>query len=105
VHYGDRPVDDAMQRAVVLFISAFVSIWLILTLLLTATGIDLLSALSGALTCLTNVGPGLGELIGTAGNFSAVPDTAKWLLSVAMLLGRLEILAVLVVFTPVFWRR
>lgn len=105
VHYGDRPVDDAMQRAVVLFISAFLSIWLILTLLLTATGIDLLSALSGALTCLTNVGPGLGEMIGPAGNFSAVPDAAKWLLALAMLLGRLEILAVLVIFTPVFWRR
>ncbi|MCO5147601.1 MAG: TrkH family potassium uptake protein [Aquamicrobium sp.] len=105
VHYGDRPVDDAMQRAVVLFISAFLSIWLILTLLLTATGIDILTALSGALTCLTNVGPGLGEMIGPAGNFSAVPDAAKWLLALAMLLGRLEILAVLVVFTPVFWRR
>ena len=105
VHYGDRPVGDAMQRAVVLFISAFVTIWLILTLLLTATGLDLVTALSGALTCLTNVGPGLGEVIGPAGNFSAVPDTAKWLLSLAMLLGRLEILAVLVIFTPVFWRR
>ena len=105
VHYGDRPVDDAMQRAVVLFISAFVVIWLILTLLLTATGLDILTALSGALTCLTNVGPGLGGGIGPAGNFSPVPDTAKWLLSVGMLLGRLEILAVLVVFSPLFWRR
>ena len=105
VHYGDRPVDDAMQRAVVLFISALVTIWMILTLALTATGLDILTALSGALTCLTNVGPGLGDVIGPAGNFSAVPDAAKWLLSVAMLLGRLEILAVLVIFTPLFWRR
>src|SRR5690606_34268951 len=61
VRYGGRPVDDTMQRAVVLFISAFVVLWLILTLLLTATGLDILTALSGALTCLTNVGPGLGE--------------------------------------------
>jgi trk system potassium uptake protein TrkH len=105
VHYGDRPVDDAMQRAVVLFISAFVTIWMILTLALAATGLDILTAFSGALTCLTNVGPGLGDVIGPAGNFSAVPDAAKWLLSVAMLLGRLEILAVLVLFTPLFWRR
>jgi trk system potassium uptake protein TrkH len=105
VHYGDRPVDDAMQRAVVLFISAFVTIWMILTLCLTATGLDILTALSGALTSLTNVGPGLGHVIGPAGNFSAVPEAAKWLLCLAMLLGRLEILAVLVIFTPLFWRR
>jgi trk system potassium uptake protein TrkH len=78
---------------------------MILTLALAATGLDILTAFSGALTCLTNVGPGLGDVIGPAGNFSAVPDAAKWLLSVAMLLGRLEILAVLVLFTPLFWRR
>jgi trk system potassium uptake protein TrkH len=105
VRYGDRPVDDAMQRAVVLFISSFVVIWLIITMLLAATGLDLVTALSGALTCLTNVGPGLGDVIGPAGNFSTLPDAAKWILALAMLLGRLEILAVLVIFTPVFWGR
>jgi trk system potassium uptake protein TrkH len=78
---------------------------MILTLCLTATGLDILTALSGALTSLTNVGPGLGHVIGPAGNFSAVPEAAKWLLCLAMLLGRLEILAVLVIFTPLFWRR
>lgn len=105
VRYGDRPVDATLQRAVVLFISAFMVIWLITTILLAATGLDLLSAMSGALTALTNVGPGLGDMIGPAGNFSAVPDAAKWILSLAMLLGRLEILAVLIIFTPVFWSR
>lgn len=105
VRYGDRPIDDSVQYAIVLFISAFVCIWLLLTVLLAATGLDILTALSGALTCLANVGPGIGELIGPAGNFSAVPDMAKWLLALAMLLGRLEILAVLVVLSPTFWRR
>lgn len=105
VRYGDRLVDETVQHAVVLFISAFVTIWLMLTVLLAATGLDILTALSGALTCLANVGPGIGELIGPAGNFSAVPDMAKWLLALAMLLGRLEILAVLVVLSPTFWRR
>lgn len=105
VRYGDRPVDEAMQRAVVLFISAFLVIWLITTILLAATGLDLVTAMSGALTALTNVGPGLGDTIGPAGNFSSVPDIAKWILSLAMLLGRLEILAVLVIFTPIFWSR
>ncbi len=105
VRYGDRVVDETMQRAVVLFMSAFLVIWLITTVLLAATGLDVLSATTGALTSLTNVGPGLGDMIGPAGNFSAVPDAAKWIMSGAMLLGRLEILAVLVIFTPVFWRR
>ncbi|WP_312795417.1 TrkH family potassium uptake protein [Tianweitania sp.] len=105
VRYGDRPVEEAMQRAVVLFISAFMMIWLITTILLAATGLDLMTSLSGALGSLTNVGPGLGEAIGPAGNYSGVPDSAKWVLCFAMLLGRLEILAVLVIFTPGFWGR
>ncbi|MNO09910.1 Trk system potassium uptake protein TrkH [compost metagenome] len=53
---------------------------------------------------MCNVGPGLGTIIGPAGNFSSLPDAAKWLLTVGMLLGRLEILTVLVLITPVFWR-
>lgn len=105
VRYGDRPVDETMQRAVVLFISSFLVIWLITIVLLAATGLDFITAMSGALTALTNVGPGLGDTIGPAGNFSSLPDISKWILAVAMLMGRLEILAVLVIFTPVFWRR
>ncbi len=105
VRYGDRPVDADMQRAVVLFISSFFVIWAIMIILLAATGLDLITSMTGALTALTNVGPGLGDIIGPAGNFSTLPDMAKWVLSLAMLLGRLEILAVLVIFTPTFWRR
>jgi trk system potassium uptake protein TrkH len=105
VRYGDRTVPDEMQRAVVLFISSFMVLWAIITMLLGATGLDFITAVTGALTALTNVGPGLGPVIGPVGNFSTVPDTAKWILSAAMLLGRLEILAVLVLFTPTFWGR
>lgn len=63
-------------------------------------GLDWITALSGAATAVCNVGPGLGTIIGPAGNFSALPDAAKWLLTVGMLLGRLEILTVLVLVTP-----
>ncbi|MDN2565981.1 TrkH family potassium uptake protein [Aquibium sp. A9E412] len=105
VRYGDRPVDDDLQRAVVLFMSAFLVIWALLILMLAATGLDLVTAVSGALSALTNVGPGLGPVIGPAGSFAPLPETAKWILSVAMLMGRLELLAVLVIFTPVFWSR
>ncbi len=105
VRYGDRHVSPEIQRAVMLFIAAFVVIWLLATILLTATGLDLVTASTGALTALTNVGPGLGDIIGPAGNFAPLSDIAKWILSLAMLLGRLEILAVLVLLAPSFWQR
>jgi trk system potassium uptake protein TrkH len=59
---------------------------------------------SGAATAIANIGPGLGKIIGPSGNFASLNDTAKWLLTFAMFLGRLELLVVLVVFLPRFWR-
>jgi trk system potassium uptake protein len=105
VRYGDRTVADDMQRAVVLFIASFFVLWGITIVLLGAAGLDFITAVTGSLTSLTNVGPGLGPIIGPVGNFSSLPDAAKWICSAAMLLGRLEILAVLVIFTPTFWGR
>ena len=67
-------------------------------------GLDPITALTGAATAVCNVGPGLGPIIGPAGNFSSLPDSAKWLLSFGMLLGRLEIITVLVLVTRAFWR-
>jgi trk system potassium uptake protein TrkH len=104
VRYGERTVGDDMQRAVVLFIASFFVLWAIITVLLGATGLDLITSVTGSLSSLTNVGPGLGPVIGPLGNFSTLPDAAKWICSVTMLLGRLEILAVIVVFSPTFWR-
>ena len=77
---------------------------LLITVALAAMQLDFVTALSGALTSLTNVGPGLGPIVGPSGNFSSLPDLAKWLLSAGMLFGRLEIFTVLVIFTPAFWR-
>ncbi|EBV3599879.1 TrkH family potassium uptake protein, partial [Salmonella enterica subsp. enterica serovar Virchow] len=104
IRYGERAIDPEMQRSVVLFIASFFVLWGILTVALAATGLDLVTALTGSLTSLTNVGPGLGAIIGPVGNFATLPDAAKWLCSIGMLLGRLEILAVLVLFLPTFWR-
>lgn len=105
VRYGDRTIGDDMQRAVVLFVSSFFVIWACGTVLMAATGLDFLTSLSGSLACLTNVGPGLGDVIGPAGNYSKLNDPALLILSLLMLMGRLELLAVLVVFSPTFWRR
>ena len=68
------------------------------------SGVDFDTALTGASTALMNVGPGLGELIGPAGNFASLSDASKWILSVGMLLGRLEFITLLVLLTPAFWR-
>ena len=76
----------------------------LLVAFLTLTGLDWVTSLTGAATAVCNVGPGLGNIIGPVGNFSTLPDSAKWLLTVGMLLGRLEILTVLVLLFPAFWR-
>ena len=75
-----------------------------LGLALTFLGLDWMTALTGAASTVSGVGPGMGPVIGPSGNFSSLPDAAKWLLCAGMLAGRLEILTVLVLFTPAFWR-
>lgn len=105
VRYQGRQVSAEAIRSVHLFMAAFLLVLLGTTLVLGLTGLDLTTAFTGALTALTNVGPGLGTVIGPAGNFSALEPLAKWALIFAMLAGRLEILAVLVLFSPAFWRR
>jgi trk system potassium uptake protein TrkH len=76
----------------------------ILSWALALTGLDFITSVSGAATALANVGPGLGNQIGPAGNFAGLNDTAKWLLTAGMLVGRLELLAVYAIFTVQFWR-
>lgn len=105
VRYGDRPVEEDLQRAVVLFLAAFLMVWAAIILLLAATGIDLVTAVTSALTAITNVGPALGTMVGPDDSFASFSDVAKFIMAFAMLLGRLEILSVLVIFTPMFWRR
>ena len=75
-----------------------------LTLLMLATGLDVVTAFTAVIGCLNNIGPGMGK-VGPAGNFGSLSDTQIWICSLAMLLGRLELLSVLVLFTPQFWRR
>jgi trk system potassium uptake protein TrkH len=105
VRYGGDKISENMVKSVALFVVAFLGLLLLLTMALGSTGLDLLTAYSGALTALTNVGPGLGDTIGPAGNFSTLPDMSKWILIVGMLLGRLEIMTMLVLFSPTFWNR
>ena len=102
--FNDRPLPEAAAVSVMAFIFLFGLCFVVLAILLGLLGLDYVTAMSGALTAIANVGPGLGEEIGPAGTFSGLPEAAKWLLASAMLLGRLELFTVLVLFAPGFWR-
>lgn len=103
--YNGRRLPDDVPFSVIAFLAIYLTTVGLFTVLLTAMGLDLVTALSAAATAVGNVGPGLGDTIGPAGNFSALPAGAKWVLSFAMLLGRLELFTVLVLLRPEFWRR
>jgi trk system potassium uptake protein TrkH len=104
VYYRGNQVSGNGLKSVTMFMVAFLLTLLAATICLTMTGLEFNTAFSGALTGLCNVGPGWGETIGPTGNFATFNDTAKWIMVATMLLGRLEIMTVLVVLSPVFWR-
>ncbi|MBP8264136.1 MAG: TrkH family potassium uptake protein, partial [Pseudomonas sp.] len=102
--YNNHNLDEEIVRSLITFSFFFAITIGVIALGLALIGLDWVTALTGAATAVCNVGPGLGPIIGPAGNFSTLPDSAKWLLTVGMLLGRLEILTVLVLVTRAFWR-
>ena len=103
-NYNGRIISDEIVASSVAFSFIFLATLAVVASILALLGLDLTTSLSGAATALANVGPGLGDTIGPAGNFQTLPDAAKWVLMVAMLLGRLELLSVFVMFSPHFWR-
>lgn len=105
IRYGGAPVSDDVVASVLTFIFLYLATFLVIGTILNLMGLDLLTAFSSAIACLSNVGPALGPVVGPAANYSALPDPAIWLLSLAMLLGRLEILTLLVIALPRFWMR
>ena len=104
IKYNQSSIDEKFISSIISFIFFYFVIFLVLTALLSLTGLDFVTAISGAATSISNVGPGLGSEIGPNGNFSSLPDVSKWILSLGMILGRLELFAILVLFLPSFWR-
>ena len=102
--YDKNPVDNNFIASIISFIYLYLVIFFIITALLSLTGLDFITSISGAATSISNVGPGLGSVIGPNGNFSSLPDVSKWILAIGMILGRLELFAILVLFLPSFWR-
>ena len=104
IKYDQSAVDEKFIASIISFIYFYIVIFFILTALLSLTGLDFITAISGAATSISNVGPGLGPIIGPNGDFSSLPDLSKWILTVGMILGRLELFAILVLFLPSFWK-
>jgi trk system potassium uptake protein TrkH len=102
--YNGKRLDQDILSSVLAFLFVYAASVIALSVALTAFEIDFLTSFSGAATALGNVGPGIGSIIGPAGNFATLPDGAKLLLAVGMLLGRLELFTVLVLFQAAFWR-
>ena len=102
--FNGQEITSEVASSVMSFFFLFITTFSVLAGALHFIGLDFLTALSGAATAICNVGPALGDMIGPSGNFSELEDSAKWVLSVGMLLGRLELFTVLVLFAPWFWR-
>ena len=102
--YDQNPIDNKFISSVISFIYMYLVIFFVLTALLSLTGLDFVTSISGAATSISNVGPGLGSIIGPNGDFSSLPNISKWILTLGMILGRLELFAILVLFLPSFWR-
>jgi len=102
--FNGRRVSEDVAFSVIAFLCVYMATVGLATVVLTAMNLDFVTSLTSAATALGNVGPGLGEIVGPAGNFSSLPPAAKWVLSITMMLGRLELFTVLVLFRPEFWR-
>ncbi|MGK7652465.1 MULTISPECIES: TrkH family potassium uptake protein [unclassified Roseovarius] len=102
--YDGRPISEDVLSSVMSFFVFFVVTMGLVSVALGMTGLDFTTSVSGAASALANIGPGLGEVIGPAGTYKPLNDTAKWILIAAMLIGRLELLAVYAIFTISFWR-
>ena len=105
ITYSKALIEDKTTLSILALIFLFIASVIFIAAILYSMGLDLLTSLSAAATSIAVVGPGLSSEIGPLGNFSSLPDPAKWILSVAMIIGRLEFLAVLILFMPSFWRR
>ncbi len=104
IKYNNEKISNTFIYSIITFIFLYFFIFFILAAFLSINGLDFITAISGSASAISNVGPGLGDIIGPNGNFSDLPNFSKLSLSLGMLLGRLELFAVLVLFFPSFWK-
>ena len=104
IKYNSEKISNTFINSIITFVFLYFFIFFILATILSLNGSDFITALSGSASAISNVGPGLGDIIGPSGNYSNLPNVSKLSLSLGMLLGRLELFAVLVLFFPSFWK-
>ena len=104
VKLGGAVVPNQIVYSVLAFMSIYGACVIVMTFLLVATGLDLISAFSAVIASINNTGPGLNQ-VGPATTYEALSDFQTWVCTIAMLLGRLELFTLLIIFTPAFWRR
>jgi len=104
IKYNNEKISNSFIYSIITFIFLYFFIFFILATLLSLNGLDFITALSGSASAISNVGPGLGNIIGPNGNYSNLPGFSKLILSLGMLLGRLELFAILILFFPSFWK-
>ncbi len=104
LRYGGKPLPEAVLYSVMSYFFLFFMTFALVAITLSVIGLDPITAWSGAGSAVANVGPGLGDIIGPSGTYQTLPGEAKWVLMLAMIVGRLEIVTALVVLTPAFWR-
>ena len=104
IKYNNEKISNTFIYSIITFVFLYFFIFFILAAILSLNGLDFITSISGSASAISNVGPGLGDMIGPNGNFSDLPDFSKLSLSLGMLLGRLELFAVLVLFFPSFWK-
>lgn len=104
-HYNHQALPKGVASSVMSFFFVYALCFSLLAIGLSFIGLDFLTAMSGAVTSISNVGPGLGEIIGPSGTFEPLPASAKWMMCAGMILGRLELFTVLVLFMPHFWAK
>ena len=103
--FNQKSVAEDTFNSVMSFFFMYILIFILAAALLSFIGLDFLTAISASASAISNVGPGLGEIIGPSGNYSSLPNLAKWILSITMLVGRLEIFTFLVLLSVSFWKR
>jgi len=104
IKYNNEKISNSFVYSIITFVFLYFFIFFILAALLSINGLDFVTSISGSASAISNVGPGLGDIIGPNGNFGNLPSFSKLSLSLGMLLGRLELFAVLVLFFPSFWK-
>ncbi|MEL6947802.1 MAG: potassium transporter TrkG, partial [Pseudomonadota bacterium] len=102
--FNKRPIEEGVTAAVMSFFFLYLLTFAVSAMALSIVGLDPVTALSGAGSAISNVGPGLGAIIGPSGTYAPLPAEAKWILALTMLIGRLELFTVLVLLSPRFWR-